>query len=63
MAAYRLYCFEGRGKTAHFEVLEAEDDAHALRQAFALQLDVSCEVWDRDRLVGHVPAHEDSERL
>ena len=57
MVAYRLYCLDGLGKIGHVEVLDAHNDEAALRIARDRKLEISCEVWDRDRLVGHVRAH------
>lgn len=59
MQSYRLYCFGGRGKTGHVEILEASDDDEAVRLAYSKRLDVSCEVWDGKRLVAHIRATED----
>ena len=57
MKTYRLYCLDGLGKIGHVEPLQAEDDEDAVRQAYARRLSVSCEVWDRDRLVSHIRAY------
>lgn len=59
MQSYRLYCFGGRGKAGHVEIFKASDDNEAVRLAHAKRLDVSCEVWDGERLVAHIRATED----
>jgi hypothetical protein len=56
VSTYRLYCLDGAGKITLAEWLEADDDADALRKAGERSDYVSCEVWDRGRLVGRVPA-------
>lgn len=45
---------DGHGKIGHVEVLDAENDADAMHQAYERRLDVDCEVWDRDRLVEQI---------
>lgn len=57
MVAYRLYCLAGRGMTGRIETLEADNDEEALHLARSMKLDVSCEVWNGDRLVGHISDH------
>jgi hypothetical protein len=54
MVAYRLYCLGGHGRPGHVETLEAPNDEDALCLARLKKPDVSCEVWDGDRLVGHI---------
>ena len=55
MVAYRLYCMDGLGKIGHVEVLEAPSDEEAVHLAFEKKLEVSCELWDRDRCVAIIP--------
>jgi hypothetical protein len=55
MAEYRLYTMDGLGKIGRVECLSAEDDREAVKLAFEKQLSVSCEVWERDRLVAQIP--------
>lgn len=57
---YRLYVMDGLGKIGSVRNLAAENDEKAVRLACRLKLTVSCEVWDRDRLVAEVPAHDPS---
>jgi hypothetical protein len=63
MKIYRLYCMSGLGKIGHVEDLEADSDEEAVRLASEKKLPVSCEVWDRDRLVAEIPAHQSSGRF
>jgi hypothetical protein len=56
MTAYRLYCMDGLGKIGRVEELEADSDEEAVSIACAKKLAVTCEVWDRDRLVAEIPA-------
>lgn len=57
---YRLYIMDGLGKIGSVRVLEAENDEAAVRLAFRMKLSVDCEVWDRDRAVAQIPAHDPS---
>jgi hypothetical protein len=52
---YRLYCMNGLGKIGRVEHLEAGSDEEAVHLAYEKKLPVSCEVWDRDRLVAEIP--------
>ena len=61
MAVYRLYCMSGLGKIGHVESIDACDDSEAIRLAYAMKLDVVCELWDHDRLVAHIEPYEDEE--
>ena len=61
MVAYRLYCMDGLGKIGHVEILNAKDDAEAIHLAYEKKLPVSCEVWDRNRLVAAIPPHSDTD--
>jgi hypothetical protein len=54
MVVYRLYCLSGLGKSGHVEDLEADSDEQALNIARSMKLEMSCEVWKGDRLVGHI---------
>jgi len=56
MAKYVLYCVNERGGFSRSHWIDADNDADALAQAQAMKLDQDCEVWLRDRKVGHVPA-------
>ena len=60
MPNYRLYCLDGAGKIAQADWLEAHDDRHALEQASERRYPFTCEVWERDRLVGRVEAYRDA---
>ena len=57
MADYRLYCLDGVGHIGTGEWIEAASDDEALAMVRAKKLSVNCELWDRDRLVGRIPAH------
>ena len=65
VAEYRLYCFDQRGKiTRSHELVGAfylvnkdgggefsQDDEDAIAQARAMRLEVTCELWSRERRV------------
>ena len=52
MAEYRVYRLDGSGQISRAEWIEAADDDAALRKARSLTDScVTCEVWQRDRLV------------
>lgn len=55
MPEYRLYCLNDQGNFAKSREIEAKSDADALDQARALNLDVPCELWNRNRLVAKLP--------
>ena len=57
MSDYRLYCLDGVGKIGSGEWIEAKSDDEALVFVRARKLSVSCEVWDKNRRVGVVPAY------
>jgi hypothetical protein len=60
---YRLYCMDGLGKIGRVELLEADTDEDAVHIAYEKKLPVTCEIWDRDRLVAQIPASlEDSSK-
>jgi hypothetical protein len=48
---------DGLGKIGHVDDLDADDDDAAVSLAYAKKLNVSCEIWDRDRLVAQIAAH------
>jgi hypothetical protein len=54
MADYRLYCLDGAGRIGSGEWIEADSDAAAIALVKAKKLNVSCEIWDRGRLVAMV---------
>jgi hypothetical protein len=56
MSDYRMYCLDGVGKIGSGEWIEAGSDEEALAQVRAKKLSVKCEIWERNRLVGIVPA-------
>ena len=58
MANYRLYHLDDAGKIERAEWISAEDDADAERQARAIELHSSIEVWDRHRLVVRIGSDE-----
>ena len=51
-----MYVLDGAGKIGSGEWIEAENDDAAIALVGAKKLAVNCEIWDRDRLVGRVPA-------
>jgi hypothetical protein len=59
MTMYRLYVMDGIGEIGRIEVLAAENDGDAVHLAYERQLLVTCEVWDRDRLVAEIPPQLD----
>ena len=56
---YRLYIMDGLGKIGGVRSLTAMDHDEAVRFACRMKLRVTCEVWDRDRLVAEIPAHSE----
>jgi hypothetical protein len=57
MHAYRLYCLNEAGGIMKAEEIHALNDAEAITQVRAAKKRVSCELWDRDRLVANIPPH------
>jgi hypothetical protein len=55
MPEYRLYCLNDQGSFVRSHEIEASSDADALAQAQALNLEVACELWNRNRLVAKLP--------
>ena len=51
VAEYRLYCFDQRGTITRSHELAAQDDEDAIAQARAMRLEVTCELWSRERRV------------
>ena len=52
MAEYRVYRLDGSGQISRAEWIEADDDDLAVGKARELKDScVTCEVWQRDRLV------------
>ena len=56
MADYRLYCLDGAGHIGSGEWIEAASDDEALAMVRAKKLAIRCELRDRNRLIGLVPA-------
>ena len=54
MAAYRLYRFDGSGRIHTSEVVEAEDDAAAIRLAGEMLADGSGELWLEQRMIARL---------
>jgi hypothetical protein len=52
---YRLYCLGDDGRIAKSHEIHADDDSDALEKARAMNLDLGCELWNRNRLVGKLP--------
>lgn len=51
MPSYRLYRLDGAGKIVSAEWVEAADDDAAAQEARERDLPVTCEIWERNRLV------------
>ena len=58
MPNYRLYHLDDAGKIERAEWLDAVDDEDAERQARAIELRSTIEVWDRGRLVVQIGPDE-----
>lgn len=56
MADYRLYCLDGDKHISSGEWIGAMNDAEAIVLAKAKRLNVSAELWERNRLVARIPA-------
>jgi len=56
MPNYSLDCLDGAGRIESAEVLDAKNDGEAIILARAMKKAVSCEVWQGNRLVAHLPA-------
>jgi hypothetical protein len=56
MGKYTVYRLDGIGKIRGVEWLDALDDRYALEGARAIAEAGGCEVWQRDRKIGRVPA-------
>ena len=54
MAAYRLYRFDGSGHIHTSAVVQAEDDADAIRLADEMLADGSGELWLEQRLIARL---------
>ena len=55
-ANYIVYVLDGAGKIRRAEWIEAASDRQALARARGLAEVGGCEVWQRDRRIGRVPA-------
>ena len=60
MRDYRLYCLDGVGKFTAAETILADSDNEAIELARTKKLEVKCELWERNRLVATIPAHDPS---
>lgn len=58
MPSYRLYRLDGAGKIVSAEWIEASDDKAATRHAREQDLPVTCEMWERNRLVARIHPRE-----
>ncbi|MBV9527361.1 hypothetical protein [Sphingomonas sp.] len=54
MPSYRLYRLDGTGKIVSAEWVEAADDDAAAQHARDQDLPVTCEMWERNRLVARI---------
>jgi hypothetical protein len=58
MGEYKVFCLNGVGKImSAAERLDATSDEEAMSLLRSQKRLFSCEVWERNRLVGRVPAH------
>jgi len=55
MPEYRLYCLDGAGKIEKAEEITAMNDAEAIILAKRMKKPVSCELWERTRMVAKIP--------
>jgi hypothetical protein len=58
LPSYRLYRLDGAGKIVSAEWVEAADDEEASQQARDRELPVTCEMWERNRLVARIHPRE-----
>jgi len=62
MAEYRVYRLDGSGQISRAEWIEADDDESAVHKARDLKDGcVTCEVWQRERLVASFRGDEQAE--
>jgi hypothetical protein len=54
LPSYRLYRLDGAGKIVSAEWVEAPDDEAATQHARDRKLPVTCEMWERDRLIARI---------
>jgi len=54
------YSLDGKGHIGAGEWIEATSDDEALAIVRAKKLSIKCELWNRNRLVGLIPAHSAS---
>ena len=54
MPNYRLYCLKD-GRFISAEVVDASDDAEAVRLVVARERETDCEIWEGRRFVATVP--------
>jgi hypothetical protein len=58
MGEYKIYCLHEAGKIASApEHLDATSDEEAMALLRSQKRLFSCEVWERNRLVGRIPPH------
>ncbi|MGZ2411681.1 hypothetical protein ACUXST_001078 [Sphingomonas sp. F9_3S_D5_B_2] len=57
LPSYRLYRLDGAGKIVSAEWVEASSDAEAEQHARDRGLPVTCEMWERNRLVATIEPH------
>ena len=60
MSEYRLYCLDVANKITRSEEFVATGDDEAIMIARSKKLPMPCEIWQRNRLVGRIPAHDDT---
>lgn len=55
-STYRVYSYDGVHKVLTAEMIEAETDEEALREAEAAGFGTKCEIWEGNRLVAEIGA-------
>jgi hypothetical protein len=60
MAKYHLYCLDDQGRIRNDEWFDAATDDQAVAAVKAMKKPHACEIWDRDRMLAHVPAYMDA---
>jgi len=58
MKSYQVYSVDERGGICGDRTIEAENDDDAVFAVRSLQRKLETQIWDRDRRVARVPAHQ-----
>ena len=59
MRQYRLYCLDGTRRITSSHEIAAENDDEAIVLARKMKLGVTCELWERERMVAQLDSHQD----